>query len=429
MDKKIALIFQIHQPFRLKRYRFFDIGNDHYYFDDLQNEEIMQRVVAESYLPALRMLREMVEVHAGAFKVAFSISGTALDQIELYAPEVTDLLVELASRSEVEFLAMPYACGLASLFENKSEFKAQVQQHQRKLKLMLGQTPKVFQNSDLIYDDSIAPLLRELGFEGVLTEGAKHLLGWKSPNYLYQSCEGQGLKLLLRHGGFSEDITKNFSRYDWDAYPLTAEKLAHWLGETPKEEEIITLAMGLDTLGGIHKAESGIFDFFRALPHFVQQAGFTFVTPTEAVRTCEAKEPLHVAEPISWSEEERNTLSWVGNVLQKEAFQKLEEWAERTRLAGDRLLLQDWLYLQSADHFLYMSTQNNEVWRYSPYDSAYDAFSNYMNVLSDFLLRVEAKYPSSIENEELSALLTTIRNQDEKIQELEAELAKAKKRK
>lgn len=425
--KKVCIIFQIHQPFRLKRYRFFDIGNDHYYFDDLQDEEIFRRAAEHSYMPALSLLKEQIDAADGAFKVAFAISGTALDQMEMYAPEMTDKLLELQRTGAVEFLAETYAHGLSSLFHDKREFTAQVKQHANKIEMMFGKRPMVFRNTDLIYDDSIAPVLGELGFRGVVTEGAKHLLGWKSPDVLYKCATDQRVSMIMRNTRFTDKIAKKFGCLDWEEFPLTADKYAGWLAATPQESKLITLDMSLDTIGLSWHADTGIFDFFRALPHFIRREGLGFVLPTEAIETSTPQEALVVSEPISWSEEEKNTLSWLGNVLQREAFDKLERCAERTRLAGDRRILQDWLYLQTSDHFLYMSSNNGDVWKFSPYDSVYDAFSNYMNVLSDFLLRVEAKYPESIENEELAALLTTIRNQDEKIRHLEAQLKARKK--
>lgn len=429
MKKRVCLIFQLHQPFRLKRYRFFDIGNDHYYFDDFQNEEIFKNCANHSYLPALRLFLDLIKQTDGAFKVALAISGLALEQMELYAPELIDALVELVQTGKVELLGETYAHSIASLYDEKTEFKRQVSEHSRKLQSMFGSSPKVFRNSDLIYDDSIAQLLSNMGFIGTVTEGAKHILGWKSPNHLYQSGMEPDLKLLLRNARFTEDIVKNFGRYDWSEYPLTADKYALWLSETPDDEEVITIDMSLDVLGVGHGANTGIFDFFRALPQYIPEHGMAFATPSEAIQQLSPKDKLVITEPISWSEEEKNTLSWLGNVLQKEAFEKFEEWAERTRMSRDRSLIQDWLYLQSSDHFLYMSTRNKDAWRYSPYDSPYSAFSNYMNVLSDFLIRVEAEYPSSIENEELNALLTTIQNQGDEIQLLHEELLKLKNKK
>ncbi|CQB86762.1 Glycosyl hydrolase family 57 [Chlamydia trachomatis] len=429
MKKKVCFVFQLHQPFRLKRYRFFDIGNDHYYFDDFQNEEIFTKCAKESYLPALKLFLNLVQETHGEFRFALALSGVALEQIELYAPELIDVLVELVNTGSVELLGETYAHSIASLYEEKAEFKAQVKAHTNKLNSMFGVKPKVFRNSDLIYDDSIAISLKELGFKGVITEGAKHVLGWKSPNHLYASSLEPHLKLQLRNARFTDDIAKNFNRYDWNEFPLTADKYAKWLAETPEDDQLITIDMSLDVLGIGQPAQTGIFDFFRALPKYIIKAGLEFTTPSAAMSQLDSKDLLDIPEPISWSEEEKNTLSWLGNDLQKEAFEKLEKWAERTRLSRDRRLIQDWHYLQSSDHFLYMSTQNNDAWRYTPYESAYSAFSNYMNVLSDFLLRVEAEYPSSIENEELNALLTTIQNQGDEILKLHEEIKELKEQK
>lgn len=416
--KKICLTFQLHQPYRLKRYRFFDIGNDHYYFDDFQNEEIFRRATEASYLPANQLILSLIKQTKGAFRVSYAISGTAIDQIEMYAPELIDSFVELAETGAVDFVAEPYAHGLSSLAADKSEFIAQVQKHTDKIRRVFGIEPTALRNTELLYDDTIALTAAEMGFKGVLTEGAKHVLGWKSPNFVYKSAAAPDLKLLLRNSGMSENISKHFSRREWSEYPLTAEKFTSWVMSMPVTDEILYLDMSYDALGMSNSAESGIFDFFRALPTFILRSGIEFVTPARAFAECTARDTITVPDTISWSEEERNTVSWLGNVLQRDAFDKLDRWSERTRLSRNRRIMQDWLYLQSVDHFLYMSVSNSDVHLYSPYDSAYDAYNNYMNVLSDFLLRVQAEYPSSIENEELSALLTTIQNQGDEIEEL-----------
>ena len=422
-NKYLCLSFQVHQPFRLKRYRFFDIGNDHYYFDDFQNEEIFQKISAESYSPANKLFLDLIKQTGGRFKAAFAISGTALDQIEMYAPELIDSFTELSKTGSVEFLGETYAHSIASLSEDKREFRTQVKQHREKVENMFGRKPMVFRNSELIYDDYIAAEVSGLGFKGMITEGAKNVMGWKSPNYIYKGAGDEGLKLLLRNGHLSEDLTKNFGRYDWSEYPLTADKYARWISDEMRESgEIVCLDLSYDTFGIGQPKESGIFDFLRALPEFLEREGITMITPSEAIDLLEAKDTLTVPDTISWSDEEKNTSSWLGNVLQGEAFQKLQEYSERTRLTKDRRLLQDWTYLQSSDHFFYMSTTGGDVWKYRPYENAYEAFSNYLNVLSDFHLRVEAQYPSSIENEELNALLTTIQNQGDEIQELHEKL-------
>ena len=424
--RNICFNFQVHQPFRLKRYRFFDIGNDHYYFDDFQNEEIFKRITRETYIPANQMLLEMIKKSDRTVKVAFALSGTAISQLEIFAPELIDSFVELSKTGCVEFLAQPYAHSLSALGD-PVEFRSQVEMHSRKIQMMFGQEPKVFRNTELIYSDDIATEVEEMGFSGIITEGAKHILGWKSPNYLYKSATPKGIPLFLRNQRFSDDILKNFSRYDWREYPLTADKFAGWLEQLPEDEGVVYIDMAYEVFGQAQPATSGIFDFFRALPRFFEGKGLKFATPSEIIRDCKPIDVVSVPSAISWSEEEKNTSTWLGNALQSEAFKKLIDWGERTRLSQDRRLLQDWLYLQSSDHFLYMTTTNKDVRLFSPYENPYDAFNNYMNILSDFHLRVEAQYPSSIENEELNALLLTIKNQGEEIEALKAQLEKKKR--
>ena len=419
--KRICLNFQVHQPFRLKRYRFFDIGNDHYYFDDFQNEEIFRSHTKSSYEPANKMFLQLIKETHGAVKLSFCISGTAMSQMEFYAPELLDSFTELSKTGCVEFLCEPYAHDLSSL-GSEAEFRLQVEQHAAKIEMLFGKRPQVFRNTELIYSDDIAELISGLGFKYAITEGAKHVLGWKSPEYLYTSMSAPDLTLMLRSGGFSEDISKNFSRYDWDEYPLTADKYAGWLAETLPDGDVIYLDMSYDVLGAIQPAHTGIFDFFKALPKYIKEYGMEFATPSEVFESTKPVGEFTVASPISWSKEEKSTSTWLGNTLQNEAFSKLIQWGERTRMSGNRRLLQDWLYLQSSDHFFYMSTTNHDVSLFSPYDNPYDAFNNYMNILSDFHLRVQAEYPSTIENEELNALLLTIHNQGKEIEQLRKRL-------
>ena len=430
--KTICFYFQIHQPFRLKRYRFFDIGKDHYYYDDFANEEIIRRVSECCYLPANRLLLDMIRNSDGKFKVAFSISGLALEQLEIYTPEVIDGFKELAETGSVEFLSETYAHSLSSL-SDPIEFKNQVKMHADKIEMLFGQRPKVFRNTELVYSDDIALLVSGLGYKGMISEGAKHILGWKSPNYLYTSATAPNLKLLLKNYRFSDDITFRFSNYTWSEYPLTADKFMNWIAATPEDEKLVNLFMGYDTLGNMQVAESGIFDFFRALPRFAEEKGISFATPSEVLKSFKSATPISAPYPVSWADEERDISAWLGNQLQKEAFEKLYSISERVRLVTDRRLKQDWLYLQSSDHFYYMCTKHFSDGAvhssFSPYDSPYDAFTNYMNALSDFLDRVEAQYPSSIETEELSALLETIRNQGIEIEKLQHEIKEVKKSK
>ncbi|MDD6211322.1 MAG: glycoside hydrolase family 57 protein [Bacteroidales bacterium] len=430
--KTICFYFQIHQPFRLKRYRFFDIGKDHYYYDDFANEEIIRRITDRCYIPANKLMLDMIHDSGGKFKVAFSISGMALEQLEIYSPEVIDGFKELAKTGCVEFLSETYAHSLSSL-SDPAEFKDQVRMHADKIEMLFGQRPKVFRNTELIYSDDIAPLVTSLGYKGMITEGAKHILGWKSPNYLYASAVQPQLKLLLKNYRFSDDITFRFSNYTWNEYPLTADKFMNWIAALPEDEELINLFMTYDTLGSLQPAESGIFDFFRALPRFAEERGITFSTPSEVLKKMKSVAPISCPYPISWADEERDTSAWLGNQLQKEAFEKLYSIGERVRLCSDKRLKQDWFYLQSSDHFYYMCTKHFSDGAvhsaFSPYDSPYDAFINYMNVLSDFMERVEAQYPSSIENEELNALLATIRNQGLELEQMKKEVAMLRKKK
>lgn len=424
--KAICFYFQIHQPFRLKRYRFFDIGNDHYYYDDFSNDDIITRIAHRSYIPAAESLLRMIEQSNGRFRCAISITGVALEQCEQYVPEFVDLLKKLADTGKVEFLAETYAHSLSSLID-ADEFINQVKVHDEKIYELFGQKPKVLRNTELIYCDEMAPVIASMGYKGVITEGAKHILGWKSPNYVYSAASAPKLKLLLKNSKLSDDISFRFSNTEWDAYPLTADKYIDWIANTPPEEQIVNLFMNLETFGELQTRETGIFQFLEALPRFAAERGIDFMTPTEAVTKLKAVGELSILHPISWADEARDTSAWLGNKLQNEAFNKLYSVAERVRLCEDRRLKQDWYYLQASDHLFYMSTKRKADGavhsHFSPYETPFQAFTNYMNVLADFIVRVEEQYPLSIENEELNALLTTIRNQGNEIEMLNKELS------
>ena len=424
--KAICFYFQIHQPFRLKRYRFFDIGNDHYYYDDFANDDIITNIAERSYIPAAETLLRMIEESKGKFRCAISITGVALEQCEQYVPQFVDLLKKLADTGSVEFLSETYAHSLSSLADPE-EFTAQVKAHDDKLFQLFGVKPKVLRNTELIYFDDIAPQILAMGYKGVITEGAKHILGWKSPNYVYSAASAPKLKILLKNDKLSDDITFRFSDHEWSEYPLTADRYMDWIASTPEEEQVINLFMNLETFGQMQGRETGIFQFLEALPRFAAERGISFITPSDVVAKIKATAPLSVPYPMSWADEARDTSAWLGNKLQKEAFDKLYSVAERVRLCDDRRLKQDWLYLQASDHFFYMSTKHRADGQvhslFSPYETPFQAFTNYMNVLSDFIVRVEEQYPLSIENEELNSLLTTIRNQAREIEVLNKEVA------
>lgn len=423
--KAICFYFQIHQPFRLKRYRFFDIGNDHYYYDDFANDDIITRIAHRSYIPAAESLLRMINDTKGAFRCALSITGVALEQCEQYVPEFVDLLKKLADTGKVEFLAETYDHSLASLADPE-EFSIQVRLHSEKIQELFGVKPKVFRNAELIYSDELAPQIQAMGFKGCITEGAKHILGWKSPNYVYSAASAPKLKLLLKNDKLSDDITYRFSNTSWSEYPLTADKYVGWIADTPKEEQIFNLFMNLETFGELQNRESGIFQFLEALPRFAAERGVEFVTPSEAIKVLKPVAELSIVHPISWADEARDTSAWLGNKLQNEAFNKLYSVAERVRLSDNRQLKQDWGRLQASDHLFYMSTKHMADGAmhslFSPYETPYQAFTNYMNVLADFIVRVEEQYPMSIENEELNSLLTTIRNQAREIETLQKEV-------
>ena len=421
--KTICFYFQIHQPFRLKRYRFFNIGKDHYYYDDFANEDILQQIAGRSYIPANRMLLDLVNQYKGKFKVAFSISGVALEQLEIFAPEVIDGFRELSKTGNVEFLAETYAHSLSSLFDPE-EFRNQLTHHAERIGMLFDQKPTVVHNTELIYNDDIAGMVYDMGYTKMITEGAKHILGWKSPNYIYQAATQPRMKLLLRNSRFSDDIAYRFSDYSWNEYPLTAEKFTSWIAATPPEEEVFNLFMNYETLGNIQPSHTGIFEFIKALPRFAFEKEIGFSTPAEALENHKPIGAISVPHSISWSDEERDVSAWLGNKLQQSALKSLYEIGERVRLCTDRRLKQDWLYLQTSDHFYYMSTKHFGGGQspFSPYQTPYDAFNNYMNVLSDFIARVKAQYPDTVDNEELNALLTTIHNQEMEIKRLQMEL-------
>ena len=426
--KTICLYFEIHQIIHLKRYRRFDIGTDHYYYDDYENERSISDIAARSYIPALTTLLEMAKENGGAFKVAFSISGVAMEQLEVYAPRVIELLHQLNDTGCCEFLCEPYSHGLSSL-ANEECFREEVDRMKKKIKQVFGQTPKVFRNSSLIYSNEIGALVASMGFKGMLTEGAKHVLGWKSAHYLYHCAYNPNLKLLLRDFKLSDDISLRFSNSSWSEYPLFADKYMDWIAAFPEEEQVINIFMELGALGIAQPLSSNILSFIKALPACAKERGITFSTPTDIVTKLKSVDQVDVPYPMSWIDEERDISCWLGNVMQREAFNKLYSVAERVHLCDDRRIKQDWDYLQASNNFRFMTTKNTGIWlNRGIYDSPYDAFTNYMNILGDFISRVNALYPIDVDNEELNSLLTTIKNQGIEIETLQKEVDKLKKK-
>lgn len=429
--RTICLYFQVHQPFRFKRYRFFDIGTDHYYYDDYMNESIMRKVSDNCYLPANKILLQIIKEYGCKFKIAFSITGLALDQFELYAPEVIESFQKLAKTGCVEFLSETYSHSLVSL-KDKTEFEKQVKFHSQRIKNYFGQEPKVFRNTELIYSDEIGAMIADLGFKAMLTEGAKHILGWKSPNYLYYNSINPRLKILLKNYKLSDDIAFRFSNRGWSEYPLTAEKYVNWLNNLDKKEDVINLFMDYETFGEHQWMDTGIFEFLKALPGTVfKNSSFTFSTPTEVAEKLQPIAPLSVKHPISWADEERDLTAWLGNELQEDAFNALYNLSARMDKCSDAKLCKDWRYLQASDHFYYMCTKffsDGEVHAYfTPYESPYDAYINYMNVLSDFILRLDSVIPATEKDQQLTDLTSLLEEKDQLLKKYETELKKIKK--
>ena len=383
------MYFQVHQPSRLRLYRFFDIGKDSHYYDQFANRTIFRRVAQKCYQPMNDILLQAIKENKGKFKVAFSISGSALEQFERFAPELLDSFRELAATGCVEFLSETYYHSLASL-RSPAEFKLQVSKHKARIEELFGVTPTAFRNTELIYSDEIGSMVADMGFKTMLTEGARHIMGWKSPNLLYTNDLNPKLRLLLRNYPLSDDIAFRFSNRNWSEWPLTTEKYVDWLKKA--DGQIVNLFMDYETFGEHQSESSGIMEFMSHLPKAVLAGGMQFVTPSEASAKLKPVDALSVPEPISWADEERDLSAWLGNELQQDAFNKLYGLTEKLSIINDGTLWEDFGHLQESDHLYYMCTKffsDGEIHqRFNPYDTPYEAFINYMNVLSDFIIRV-----------------------------------------
>ena len=424
--KTICLYFEIHQIIHLKRYRFFDIGIDHYYYDDYENERSITDIAERSYMPALETLLDMIKQGNGYFKVAFSISGVGMEQLEMHAPQVIAKLQEINETGCAEFLAEPYSHGLSSL-ANEESFAADVKKQCDKMKDYFGKRPTILRNSSLIYSDDIGGQVAAMGFKGMLTEGAKHVLGWKSPHYIYHCPIAPNLKLLLRDVELSDDISLRFNNSDWEGYPLFADNYINRIAALPEEEQFINIFMELSALGIAQPLSSNILEFLKALPACAKDKGLIFSTPSEICMKAKSVGQLDVPDTLSWVDEERDVSTWLGNAMQREAFNKLYSVADRIRIAQDPRINQDWDYLQASNNFRFMTTKATSIGLdRGIYSGAFDAFTNYMNILGDFINRVNSLYPEEIDNDQLNGLLTTIRNQGEEIEVKNKEITRLK---
>jgi alpha-amylase len=384
----VCFYFQVHQPNRLRRYTFFDIGRSHFYEDDDSNGAILRKVAAKCYLPANALLLDLIRRHAGRFRVAFSISGTAVEQFKRYSPETLESFKRLADTGCVELLAETYNHSLAFLF-SQAEFERQVQLHGEMIAREFGLKTTAFRNTELIYNNDVARAVEGLGYRAILAEGADRVLGWRSPNFVYQPDPCTRLQLLLKNYRLSDDIAFRFSNTGWPEHPLTAEKFARWVHDTAGNGETVNLFMDYETFGEHQWAETGIFDFLAALPGAIlARPDFRFATPTEVVSGLAPVAKLDVPDFVSWADVERDLTAWRGNPMQEDALQGVYSLERRVLERGDADLARVWRSLQTSDHFYYMCTKwfaDGDVHKYfNPYDSPYDAYINYQNVLADF---------------------------------------------
>ena len=407
MKKSICIYFQIHHPERLRKYQFFDIGKKHNYFDNYANRSELEDLAEHCYLPANALLLELIKKHEGKFKVAFSITGSAIDQLEMHTPEVIRSFQELAQTGNVEFLAETYSHSLASLSEDTDEFEQQVKRHSTTIKQLFGKKPVTFRNTSLIYSDKIGERVAKLGFKTMLTDGAKHVLGWKSPNFVYKNALDENLNLLLKNSKLSDDIANRFSDKNWSEYPLTSEKYASWVESSLQDTEVLNLFMNYEVIGYYNNAQSGIFDFLRYfIENMLANPNYQFLLPKEVAKKYPAKDVLPVPYPISWTDEERDTTSWLGNELQKEAFRELFKIQAEVRKKKNADLIDDYTRLQASEHFYFMRTKlfsGADYHKYRlPYDSPYEAFINYMNVLSDFIERCKPQEQEEVQTTQVT---------------------------
>ena len=395
--KSVCFYFQVHQPYRVKKYRVFDIGNDTEYFNDrgesnLNNRKIMQKVAQKSYIPATKLLIELLNRHP-EMRVSFSFSGVALEQLEQYAPEVVDLFKELVKTGRVEVLGETYYHSLA-FFYSPSEFERQVGKHRDTIRRIFGIWPRVFRNTELSYRNDLGEWADKNGYAGVLAEGWDPILGWRSPNYVYKPKGSQNARLLLKNYRLSDDVAFRFSSRSWSEWPLTAEKFAQWLGVA--EGDVVNLFMDYETFGEHQWEDTGIFHFLEKLPEeLAKNSGIDFKTPSEVIASYDARDEVDMPHAVTWADTDRDLTAWTGNPMQRAALEAIYELEEKVLLANDLKLLEDWRKLQTSDHFYYMCTKwfnDGDVHAYfSPYESPYDAHIAYMNALQDLKLRLEKR--------------------------------------
>ncbi len=393
--KSLCFYFQVHQPYRVKKYRVFDIGNDPEYFNDrsetdLNNRRIVEKVARKSYIPATALILELLKRHP-QMRISYSFSGIALEQLERYAPEALDLFKKGGDTGPVEVLGETYYHSL-SFFYSTAEFERQVGKHRELIRRLFGVWPRAFRNTELSYRNDLAQWADREGYTAILAEGWDPILGWRSPNYVYRPTDTQNIKLLLKNYRLSDDVAFRFSSKEWKEWPLTSEKFGHWVGEA--EGDTVNLFMDYETFGEHQWEDTGIFQFLEALPAEIgRNPGMNFMTPSEVAAAYEPRGDVDMPHVVTWADTDRDLTAWTGNPMQRAAIDSVYSMENDVLMANDHKLLEDWRKMQTSDHFYYMCTKwsnDGDVHAYfSPYDSPYDAYIAYMNALSDLKLRVE----------------------------------------
>ncbi len=389
----ICFYFQVHQPFRIKNYSFFDIGKSISYEDDEKNEEILNKVANKCYLKTNRKMLELIERHQGKFKISYSISGTAIEQFEKYRPDILQSFIDLANTGCVEFLAETYSHSLSFVY-SKNEFVRQVKKHGKMIKKYFNQEPKIFRNTELIYNNELAVFMEEMGYKGIVCEGVDRILDGRSPNFLYKPQGGKNAKLLLKNHLLSDDIAFRFSDRGWKEFPLTADKFTTWVHSVASKGETINLFMDYETFGEHQWESTGIFDFLDHLPaEILKHPDFDFKTPSEVIASYPTRDTYDAHNFTSWADTERDLSAWLSNSMQLEAIKQIYSVEESVKACGDHEILKVWERLQTSDHFYYMCTKfwnDGDVHKYfSPFESPYDAYLYYMNVFSDLECRLK----------------------------------------
>jgi len=389
----ICFYFQLHQPFRMRQYRIFDIGKNSNYFDDQKNMEILRKVARKCYLPANELMLKLIERHP-EFRISFSFSGVFLEQCEQWAPDVISSFKRLIDTGKVEILSETYYHSLSVLY-SKEEFTQQVIKHLETVNRLFGVKPEVFRNTELIYNNEIAKYVEGMGFKGILAEGWDSILGWRSPNFLYKPKTTEKIRLLMKNYRLSDDIAFRFSNRGWSEWPLKTEKFAEWINAYNGNGECINLFMDYETFGEHQWEDTGIFSFMEHLPsEILKNPDNSFKTPSQLIKELPVRDEIDCHHPISWADMERDLSAWLGNRIQQSAIHRLYSLEKDVRTSNDPGLIDDWRKLQTSDHFYYMCTKwfsDGDVHKYfNPYDSPYDSFINFMNILNDLTLRIKS---------------------------------------